>query len=337
MLQQTISQVIDRIDLDRAQAYAAMNAIMSGAATPAQIAAFLVAMRMKGERPQEVAGLAQAMRERATPVTTRRENPIDMCGTGGDGKGTFNISTVASFVAAGGGVTVAKHGNRSVSSQCGSADVLEALGVNINLTAAQMSQCLDEIGIAFLFAPVLHSATKHAVGPRKEIGARTVFNILGPLTNPAGVKRQLLGVYNRQLAALMAEVLAELGAEHALVVHSDDGLDEISVSGSTTMLEIRQGRISEKTLTPEDFDFSSANGDSIAGGNAVQNAQTALRILRGEKSAGRDFVIANAACGFWVAGLAKNISEGVAMASQSLASGAALAKLEALRKMSNSF
>jgi anthranilate synthase/phosphoribosyltransferase len=337
MLQQTISQIIDRIDLDRAQAYAAMNEIMSGAATPAQIAAFLVAMRMKGERPQEVAGLAQAMRERATPVTTRRENPIDMCGTGGDGKGTFNISTVASFVAAGGGVTVAKHGNRSVSSQCGSADVLEALGVNINLTAAQMSQCLDEIGIAFLFAPVLHSATKHAVGPRKEIGARTVFNILGPLTNPAGVKRQLLGVYNRQLAALMAEVLAELGAEHALVVHSDDGLDEISVSGSTTMLEIRQGRISEKTLTPEDFDFSSANGDSIAGGNAVQNAQTALRILRGEKSAGRDFVIANAACGFWVAGLAKNISEGVAMASQSLASGAALAKLEALRKMSNSF
>ncbi len=337
MLQQTISQLIDRIDLDRAQAYAAMNEIMSGAATPAQIAAFLVAMRMKGERPQEVAGLAQAMRERATPVSTRRQNPIDMCGTGGDGKGTFNISTVASFVAAGGGVTVAKHGNRSVSSQCGSADVLEALGVNINLTAAQMSQCLDEIGIAFLFAPVLHSATKHAVGPRKEIGARTVFNILGPLTNPAGVKRQLLGVYDRQLARLMAEVLAELGAEHALVVHSDDGLDEISVSGSTTMLEIREGRISEKTLSPEDFGFSPVNGDSIAGGNAVQNAQTALRILNGEKSAARDFVIANAACGFWVAGLAKNISEGVMMARQSLDSGAALAKLEALRKMSNSF
>jgi anthranilate synthase/phosphoribosyltransferase len=337
ILQQTISQIIDGIDLDRAQAYAAMNEIMSGAATPAQIAAFLVAMRMKGERPQEVAGLAQAMRERATPVTTRRENPIDMCGTGGDGKGTFNISTVASFVAAGGGVTVAKHGNRSVSSQCGSADVLEALGVNINLTAAQMSRCLDEIGIAFLFAPVLHSATKHAVGPRKEIGTRTVFNILGPLTNPAGVKRQLLGVYNRQLAAMMAEVLAELGAEHALVVHSDDGLDEISVCGSTTILEIREGRISEKTLTPEDFGFPPANGDCIAGGNAVQNAQTALRILHGEKSAGRDFVIANAACGFWVAGLAKNISEGVMMASQSLDSGAALAKLEALRKISKGF
>jgi anthranilate synthase/phosphoribosyltransferase len=337
MLQQTISQIIDRIDLDRAQAYAAMNEIMSGAATPAQIAAFLVAMRMKGERPQEVAGLAQAMRERATPVSTRRENPIDMCGTGGDGKGTFNISTVASFVAAGGGVTVAKHGNRSVSSQCGSADVLEALGVNINLTAAQMSQCLDEIGIAFLFAPVLHSATKHAIGPRKEIGSRTVFNILGPLTNPAGVKRQLLGVYDRQLAALMAEVLAELGAEHALVVHSDDGLDEISAHGSTMMLEIREGRISEKTLAPEDFGFSPANGDGIMGGNAEQNAQMALRVLNGEKSAAREIVIANAACGFWVAGLAKNISEGVMMASQSLDSGAALAKLEALRKLSNSF
>jgi len=337
MLQQTISLVIDRIDLDRAQAYAAMNEIMSGAATPAQIAAFLVAMRMKGERPQEVAGLAQAMRERATPVTTRRENPIDLCGTGGDGKGTFNISTVASFVAAGGGVTVAKHGNRSVSSQCGSADVLEALGVNINLTASQMSQCLDEIGIAFLFAPVLHSATKHAVGPRKEIGTRTVFNILGPLTNPAGVKRQLLGVYHRDLAALVAQVLAELGAEHALVVHSEDGLDEISVHGSTMILEIRECRISEKTLTPEDFGFSPANGDSIMGGNAEQNAQMAWRILNGEKGAAREIVIANAACGFWVAGLAKNISEGVAMSRQSLDSGAALAKLEALRKLSNGF
>jgi anthranilate phosphoribosyltransferase len=277
------------------------------------------------------------MRERATPVTTRRHNPIDMCGTGGDAKGTFNISTVASFVAAGGGVAVAKHGNRSVSGRCGSADVLEALGVNINLTAAQMSQCLDEVGIAFLFAPVLHSATKHAAGPRKEIGSRTVFNILGPLTNPAGVKRQLLGVYNRQLAALMAQVLVELGTEHALVVHSDDGLDEISVHGSTMILEICEGCLSERTLTPEDFGFSPTNGDSIMGGNAEQNAQIALSILQGAPGVKRDIVLANAACGFWVAGVAKNISEGVAMAKQSLDSGAALAKLEALRKMSNGF
>jgi len=336
-LQHALAQVIDQVDLDRRQAYEAMSEIMSGAATPAQIAAFLVAMRMKGEQPVEVAGFAQAMRECATPVTTRRPNPIDMCGTGGDGKSTFNISTVASFVAAGGGVTVAKHGNRSVSSQCGSADVLEALGVNINLRAAQMSQCLDEVGIAFLFAPALHSATKHAVGPRKEIGTRTVFNILGPLTNPAGVKRQLLGVYNRKLAALMAQVLAELGAEHALVVHSDDGLDEISVHGPTLVFEINAGRISEKMLAPQDFGFSPSIQHSLTGGNAEQNAQIALSILKGETGAKRDIVLANSACGFWVAGVAKNISEGVVMAKQSIDSSAALAKLEALRKLSNSF
>ncbi len=337
MIQHAISQAIDRVDLNRRQAYSAMTEIMSGAATASQIAALLVAMRMKGERVQEVAGFAQAMREKATPVPTRKPNPIDMCGTGGDGKGTFNISTVASFVAAGGGVTVAKHGNRSVSSQCGSADVLEALGVNIALTAAQMSQCLDKLGVAFLFAPALHQAIKHAVGPRKEIGARTVFNILGPLTNPAGVKRQVLGVYDRRLVMLMAEVLAELGAEHALVVHSDDGLDEISVHGPTMIVEINNGRIAESTLTPKDFGLKPSVHNGIIGGNAGQNAQIALRILRGEPGPARDIVLANAACGFWVAGAAKNLAEGVAMARQSLDSGAALAKLEALREMSQSF
>jgi anthranilate phosphoribosyltransferase len=243
---------------------------------------------------------------------------------------------VASFVAAGGGVTVAKHGNRSVSSRCGSADVLEALGINITLTAAQMSQCLDEVGIAFLFAPVLHSATKHAVGPRKEIATRTVFNILGPLTNPAGVKRQLLGVYSRELAALMAQVLADLGAEHALVVHSDDGLDEISVDGPTLMFEVHQGRIREGMLTMEDFGVLPSGRDGVFGGDAEKNVQIALSILSGEKGAAREIVIANAACGFWIAGVATNISEGVAMARQSIDSGAAMAKLEALRQLSNS-
>jgi len=337
ILQQAIAKVIERVDLDRRHAYEAMKEIMSGAATPAQIAAFLVAMRMKGERAPEVAGFAQAMREQATPVITRRQNPIDLCGTGGDGKGTFNISTVASFVVAGGDVPVAKHGNRSVSSQCGSADVLEALGVKIDLTAAQMGQCLDEIGIAFLFAPALHRATKYAAGVRKEIGGRTVFNILGPLTNPAGVKRQLLGVYHRQLAALMAQVLAELGAEHALVVHSDDGLDEISVQGPTHLFEVCAGRIAERTLTPEDFGMAPSRGDSMMGGNATLNAQIALHILQGEKGATRDIVVANAACGFLVAGAAQNLTEGVALANQSLDSGAALAKLEALRQMSQGF
>lgn len=337
VVQQAISQAIDGINLTRQQAYEAMHELMNGMATPAQIAAFLVAMRMKGEQVQEVAGLAQAMREKATPVVTRQPHPIDMCGTGGDGKGTFNISTVASFVVAGGGVAVAKHGNRSVSSQSGSADVLEALGININLTAAQMSQCLDEIGMAFLFAPVLHSATKHAVGPRREIGTRTIFNILGPLTNPAGVKRQLLGVYNRRLAALMAQVLAELGAEHALVVHSEDGLDEISVQGPTQMFEVREGRISEKMLTPKDFGLAPYNGNGIGGGLAAHNAQIAGRILLGEAGIARDIVVANAACGFWVAGAVENLVDAVALAKHSLDSGAALAKLAALRKLSNSF
>jgi anthranilate phosphoribosyltransferase len=337
MIQQAIQRAMARIDLDRRQAYDVMDEIMSGAATPAQIGAFLVAMRMKGERVQEVAGFAKAMRDKATPVPTRHINAIDMCGTGGDGKGTFNISTVASFVVAGGGAPVAKHGNRSVSSRCGSADVLGALGININLTAEQMSRCLDELGIAFLFAPTLHSATKHAVGPRKEIGTRTVFNILGPLTNPAGVKRQLLGVYDRKLAMLMAEVLAELGTEHALVVHSDDGLDEISVFGSTHTVEVYKGRISERTLTPKDFGFVQAGHDGIFGGDAGQNAQIALRVLEGEPGPARDIVAANAACGFVVAGAAKNLAEGAALAQKSIDSGAAREKLEALREMSNSF
>jgi anthranilate synthase/phosphoribosyltransferase len=337
MIQQAIQRAIDRVDLDRRQAYEVMDEIMGGAATPAQIAAFLVAMRMKGERVQEVAGLAQAMRDKATTVPTRHPNAIDMCGTGGDGKGTFNISTVASFVVAGGGVAVAKHGNRSVSSRCGSADVLAALGVKIDLTAEQMSQCLDEVGMAFLFAPTLHSATKHAVGPRREIGTRTVFNILGPLTNPAGVKRQLLGVYDRRLAILMAEVLAELGTEHALVVHSDDGLDEISIFGPTQVVELYKGRISERTLTPKDFGFVQSGENGIIGGDAGQNARIALRILEGEPGPGRDIVVTNAAGGFVVAGVAKNIAEGIALARKSIDSGAAREKLEALRTMSNRF
>ncbi len=336
-IQQALQQVIDQVDLDRQQAYSVMSEIMSGAATPAQISALLIALRMKGERAQEVAGFAQAMRDKAAPVRTQRPHPIDMCGTGGDNKGTFNISTVASFVVAGGEVAVAKHGNRSVSSKAGSADVLEALGINLVLTADHMSQCLDDVGMAFLFAPVLHSATKHAVAPRKEIGARTVFNILGPLTNPAGVKRQVLGVYDRRLMRLMAEVLAELGAEHALVVHSEDGLDEISVHGPTRVIEVNNGALAERTLTPKDFGFTQLYYESLRGGNAGDNAEIALRVLNGEPGVARDVVLANAACGFWVAGRAKDVAEGIALAQQSIDSGAALAKLEALRRRTQEF
>lgn len=336
-IQLALQQVLEQVDLDRQQAYSVMSEIMSGAATPAQIAALLIALRMKGERAQEVAGFAQAMRDKAAPVRTQRPHPIDMCGTGGDNKGTFNISTVASFVVAGGGVAVAKHGNRSVSSKSGSADVLEALGINLNLTADHMSQCLDEVGMAFLFAPVLHSATKHAVAPRKEIGARTVFNILGPLTNPAGVKRQVLGVYDRRLMRLMAEVLVELGAEHALVVHSEDGLDEISVHGPTRVIEVKHGNLAERTLTPKDFGFTELYYESLSGGNAGDNAGIALRVLNGKPGVARDVVLANAACGFWVAGKAKDVVEGIVLAQQSIDSGAALAKLEALRRWTHEF
>jgi len=333
-IQHAIAQVIEQVDLDRQQAYGVMSEIMSGAATPAQIAALLVAMRMKGERPQEVAGFAQAMRDKATPVRTMRPNPIDLCGTGGDGKGTFNISTVASFVVAGGGVTVAKHGNRSVSSKTGSADVLEALGVNVNLTAAQMSRCLDEIGIAFLFAPALHQATRHALAPRREVAVRTVFNLLGPLTNPAGVRRQVLGVFDRRLLRLMAEVLAQLKAEQALVVHSEDGLDEISIHSPTHAIKIAAGQLMSLTLTPADFGFTQLYFESLQGGNAEENAAIALRVLQGEPGAARDVVLANAACGFWVAGAAENLHAGVALARRSIDSGAAMAKLDALRELS---
>lgn len=336
-IQQALQQVIDQVDLNRQQAYSVMSEIMSGAATPAQIAALLIALRMKGERAQEVAGFAQAMRDKAAPVRTQRPHPIDMCGTGGDNKGTFNISTVAAFVVAGGEVTVAKHGNRSVSSKAGSADVLEALGINLALTADHMSQCLDDVGMAFLFAPVLHSATKHALTPRKEIGARTVFNILGPLTNPAGVKRQVLGVYDRRLMRLMAEVLVELGAEHALVVHSEDGLDEISVHGPTRVIEVNNGNLAERMFTPKDFGFTELYYESLSGGNAEDNAGIALRVLNGESGVARDVVLANAACGFWVAGKAANIVEGIAFAQKSVDSGAAMAKLEALRRRTQEF
>ena len=267
-------------------------------------------------------------------MATKHHNAIDLCGTGGDGKGTFNISTVAAFVVAGGGVPVAKHGSYSVSSGCGSADVLKELGLNIDLSAAQIGHCLDELGIAFLFAPKLHPAMKHAVGPRREIGLRTIFNILGPITNPAGVRRQMIGVFDRRLATMLAEVLAELGTEQALLVHSDEGLDEISIHGRTLVVELVKGRISERALAPEDFGLQRYS-DGIYGGAPVQNAQIALRILRGERGAPRDIVVANAACGLLVAGAVSQLKEGVRLAEHSLDSGAALQKLENLREMSN--
>lgn len=335
MIQDAIKTVIDGRDLTREQAYGVMSSIMEGETTASQIAAFLVAEKLKGETYQEVAGFASAMREKATPVDTRHKNTIDMCGTGGDGSGTFNISTVASFVVAGGGVPVAKHGNRSVSSQCGSADLLEVLGVKIDLAADKIGRCLDEIGIGFLFAPALHKAMKHAVAPRREIGVRTVFNILGPLTNPAGVTRQVLGVFDPGMAQLMAEVLRELGADHILIVHSDDGLDEISIHHPTLAFELCEGEIEQKQLFPESFGLKMTPQNGATGGSPKENARTAKKVLNGKKGSARDFVIANAACGFVVGGLAKDYLEGAKMAQESIDSGAALVKLESLKEMSN--
>ncbi len=335
MIRQAIETILAGEHLSRQQAHQTMSAIMSGEATPAQIGAFLVGMRMKGERPEEVAGFAQAMREKATHVPTRHEAAIDMCGTGGDGAGTFNISTVASLVVAGGGVPVAKHGNRSVSSRCGSADVLQALGVKIDLTAEQMGRCLDEVGIAFLFAPALHPAMKHAIGPRRELGVRTVFNILGPITNPARVRRQVLGVYDASLARLLAQVLAELDTVHALIVHGEEGLDEISICGPTLVLEVRGDRVREMRFEPEDFGLASRGDDGLAGGDANRNAEIALQILRGLHGPSRDAVVANAACGFLVAGAASDLPQAVVLAQTSIDTGAALQKLEALIEYTN--
>lgn len=336
MIQQAIQKATLRVDLQREEAFDVMTEILNGAATPAQIGALLTAMRMKGERTQEILGFAEAMRRQATTVATRQRNVIDLSGTGGEGKDTFNISTVAAFVVVGAGVPVAKSVNCSVTSQCGSAEVLEALGITIEVTPAQMSRCLDEIGIAFLFAPVLYPNMRAALTWRSEIGMRTIFSVLGPLTNPAGVRRQLIGVGDRRLATILAEVLAEMGAEQALLVYGDEGLDEISVHGRTLTVELMKGRISERTLTPEDFGLHRyANG--VYGGIPPKNAEIAMRILRGEPGAPRDIVIANAACGLWIAGAAANIKEGAVLATQSLDSGAALQKLVALRALTNSF
>lgn len=332
MIRTAIHKVIEHQDLSRKEAFDAMETIMSGDATNAQIGAFLVALRMKGETPQEIAGFAESMRGKATKVTSTHSKPvIDIVGTGGDAKHTINISTISSFVAAGAGVPVAKHGNRSVSSKCGAADVLMALGVNIDLNAEQMSQCLNETGIAFLFAPKLHGAMKYAIGPRREIGARTVFNILGPITNPAGTQRQLIGVYDKSLTRLLAEVLQQLGAEHIVLVHSQDGMDEISLAAKTHVAELKNGEIKEYQIDASDFNLSPST-ESITGGEATENAVIVEKILQGGKGAKRDVVIANAAAGLYVAGATEDLKEAAKMAAESIDSGAALKKLEAMRE-----
>jgi anthranilate phosphoribosyltransferase len=325
--------------LEPSEAREAMLSILEGEASTAQIAAFLVALRMKGETAPELIGFARAMREKAQRIDVGplAEPLLDTCGTGGDGAGTFNVSTVAAFVAAGAGVRVAKHGNRSISGRCGSADVMEGLGVRVALAPEQMARSIREVGIGFLFAPVVHAAMKHAQPARLELKMRTVFNILGPLTNPAGADTQLAGAPSPGAAALMAEALASLGLTRGFVVHGSDGLDEITTTGPTLAFEIREGQAVRRTLTPEDFGVPRASKDELRGGDREANCAIARQILRGARGAMRDIVLVNSAAALVAAGKAAGFREGVAIAAESIDSGAALGKAEELARFTQQF
>ncbi len=338
-IQHAISKLARREDLTIAEAEAAMGAIMSGEATPAQIGGFLMALRLKGETVDEIIGGARAMRAAAHKTPVRDSSRlVDTCGTGGDGAHTFNISTTVAFVVAGAGVPVAKHGNRSVSSQSGSADVLSALGVKIDLTPEQVGACIDAIGIGFLFAPLFHPAMKHAVQPRRELGVRTLFNVLGPLTNPADAAQQLVGVYDAALTEPLAHVLNGLGARAAFVVHGAGGLDELSTAGINRVSELRDGTVRTYTLDPRELGFPPCEPSALRGGDPQTNAAITRRILSGaEEGAKRDTVLLNAAAALVAGGAADSLEDGVRLASESLHSGAALAKLEALIAYSQRF
>lgn len=328
---QALQQLLTRTDLTHEQMLDVMRQVMGGELTPAQIAALLVGLRIKGETVEEIAAAAEVMRELATKVTIRDDaHLIDTCGTGGDGIQTFNVSTVCAFVAAAAGAKVAKHGGRSVSSTCGSADVLEALGVNVNLTPAQVAKCVDEIGIGFMFAPNHHSAMKHAAPVRRELGVRTLFNLLGPMTNPAGAKRQVMGVFHKDLTGLLAQVLQRLGSEHVMVVHGADGMDEISFTGDTYVAELKDGEVKEYILNPVQFGIPLHDVQSIRVQDAEQSRQMLLAVLAGEEGPARDIVLLNAGAAIYVAGLVANIQHGIAQAAKVIDDGAAKSKLQQL-------
>ena len=335
MIAESIRKVVDGRNLERAEMHEVFGEVMDGRASDVQKCALLIALRMKGETADEITGAAMAMRERVTPLTVDAEGLVDTCGTGGDGRGTFNVSTVAAVVAAGAGAPVAKHGNRAVSSACGSADVLKELGVAIDLDAPRMSEVLRRTGISFLFAPKLHPAMGAVAGVRRELGVRTMFNVLGPLTNPAFARRQVLGVYAEHLVELLARVLLALGTEHAIVVHSHDGLDEISVSAPTRVCEVAGGAIRSYELTPEDMGIRRYSIDELRGGDARENARIARAILDGDFAAGAEIVVATAGAALYVSGSATTIRDGVALARESIASGRALRKLQELIAVTN--
>lgn len=340
-IRQALKTVVENRNLSESEMVAVMQQIMTGQASEAQIGGFLVALRMKGETIDEITGAARVMRQLASGVKISGEHVVDTCGTGGDGANIFNVSTASAFVAAAAGVKVAKHGNRSVSSTTGSADVLEAAGVNLNLNPEQVARAVQEIGVGFMFAPAHHSAMKHAIGARKELGLRTIFNMLGPLTNPAGVKKQVIGVFNGELCRPLVEVLQRLGSEHVLVVHAKDGLDEISLASTTRVAELKNGQISEYEIKPEDFAIQS---QSLIG-LSVQSAAQSLELIQdalGERATaeGRkaaDLIALNAGAAIYAADIASDLKQGVAMAEDAIASGLALEKMKELVSFSEVF
>ncbi|WP_303721399.1 anthranilate phosphoribosyltransferase [Malonomonas rubra] len=348
MIKEAIAKAVERQDLTEAEMIDAMNQIMGGEATPAQVGSFITALRMKGETIDEIVGAAKVMRAHATPIkvggvvdldrdeiNVDRETILDTCGTGGSGTKSFNISTTVAIAVAACGAKVAKHGNRSISSSCGSADVLEKLGVNLGVSPETVGHCVDEIGVGFLFAPALHGAMKYAIGPRREIGVRTIFNILGPLTNPAGADRQVLGVYKDDLVEPLAKALLSLGCRRGFVVHGSDGMDEITLTGPTLVAAIGGGAVEVQTIEPEQFGFERCKLEELQGGDAEQNAIIVKAILAGEKGPKRDIVVLNGAYAMVAAGLAVGVSEGIEMVQAVLDNGKAQETLDALVRMTN--
>jgi len=336
MIKDAIRKAVQAEDLSEQEATVVMTEIMNGEATPAQIGCFLTALRLKGETIDEITGFARVMREKATRIKCSWEDVVDTCGTGGDGLFTFNVSTCAGLVSAGAGVAIAKHGNRSVSSSCGSADVLKELGVNVEAEPAVVEKCIESVGIGFLFAPKLHLAMKYAIGPRREIGIRTVFNILGPLTNPAGARRQLLGVYDGTLTDRLASVLYNLGSKRVFVVHGEDGLDEISTTGLTQVAELNESQIRVYSIHPEDFGLPVSSMKNLKGGDTAKNAAILKEVLSGRKGPKRDIVLLNSAAAIVAGGKAKDLKEGLERAEESIDSGRAMQKLDELIEVSNS-
>jgi len=329
-MQQAIRAVMQRRDLSEDEMTAIMGLIMNGEATPAQIGGFLVGLAMKGETVEEVTAAARVMRGLATRVAVKGDHLVDTCGTGGDASGTFNISTASALVVAAAGGQVAKHGNRSVSSRCGSADVLEAAGVNLDLDPEQVARCIDEVGVGFMFAPRHHGAMKHAVGPRREMGVRTLFNVLGPLTNPAGAPNQVLGVFSNRWLEPLADVLGRLGSRHVMVVHAEDGLDEISIGAPTRIAELKDGKVRVYLISPEDFGLERADLAAIRVNDAAESLALIKDLLQGKAGPARDIVLLNAGAAIYVAGLADSLAAGIDKAREAIDTGAAAGKLDQL-------